>query len=155
MTVSVKGIENVLDKLNALKQKVQSVTPQIVKEVAERGEEYARDTALAVDAYDSGELSSSITHEANGYTGSIISPAQHSRFVEYGTGIVGKRLPGVDTPSEWEHDSHQHGESGWRYHKYGRWYWTMGMMGRPFMWNTWYTLSNELGPISKKIWREW
>lgn len=155
MKIRVEGIDGVLEQLNLLKAKIEHVTPAIVKEVSKRGEEYAKNTARAVDAYDSGELTSSITHEVEGKHGEIISPALHSRFVEYGTGIVGKRLPGIDTPSEWEHDSHQHGESGWRYYKYGRWHWTAGMIGRPFMWNTWYTLSNELGPISKKIWREW
>ena len=63
---------------------------------------------------------------------------EYALYVEFGTGIVGKRSPHPNATQEgWEYDKNGHGESGWFYMgEDGRRHWTQGMPARPYIYQT-------------------
>lgn len=153
MKIRVEGVEDVLSDLERLKEKIRRVTPAIVKEVAERGEDLARtEYGSHVGNVDSGDLYHGITSIVEGKHAEIISPVWYTKFVEYGTGIVGYWQHGHDVPSGWIHDSHDHGDKGWTYFKSGKFHWTAGAPGRPFMWYTWVDITQQVNDICHDNW---
>ena len=137
MTLGKKSISEAIKQLEAYRKKVEKLPENFVKTTVELGVDTAKDLAMYMNAYDSGELVNGIVAEYEGEAkGKIVSTAPHSAFVEMGTGIVGKQNPGQSIPG-WQYDVNEHGEEGWWYiGNDGKKHWTKGMPSRPYMYDT-------------------
>lgn len=137
VSLNSKSIDEAIKQVEAYKKKVEKLAENVVHTAVEMGVETAKDLAMYMNAYDSGELVNGIVAEYDDPThGRIVSTAPHSAFVEMGTGIVGKQNPGNSIPG-WQYDVNEHGEEGWWYvGKDGKRHWTKGMPSRPYMYET-------------------
>lgn len=142
-----------MKELEDYQKKVEGLGPGIVKAATEQGVEEAKNQALYMNAYDSGELINGIVGEAHDGIGHIMSTAPHSIFVEFGTGILGKQSPyPVNPPIGWQYDVNEHGEAGWWYTgDDGKKHWTKGMPSRPFMYDTAQILRQSLPWIAEGV----
>lgn len=134
-------------------KKVENLGPGIVEVATELGVEEAKNQALFMNAYDSGELVNKIIGRVDDDTGHIMSTAPHGKFVEFGTGLRGKQSPyPINTPIGWRYDVNDHGEAGWWYEgDDGKWHWTKGMPSRPFMYDTAQVLRQSLPWIAEGV----
>ena len=142
-----------MKELEDYQKKVEGLGPGIVKAATEEGVEEAKNQALYMNAYDSGELVNGILGEVQDEKGRVMSTAPHSIFVEFGTGIRGKQSPyPVNPPIGWQYDVNEHGEAGWGYTgDDGKKHWTKGMPSRPFMYNTAQILRQSLPWIAEEV----
>lgn len=130
-----------LTKLNEIKKKFTEELPQkIVSELVDFGKERAKDNVSTLGAIDMGELYESIDGEVSApqphyCEGKVKAGTDHCKFVEFGTGIVGKGRPHPE--GGWAYDVNGHGVSGWWYYDdvRGKVRWTQGMPSRPYMYN--------------------
>lgn len=145
INASIKKLDDYADKVDKLPNKV-------VKRLSEDGAKQAKETAMYMNAYDSGELVNGIIYEASENKGKIVSTAPHSAFVEMGTGVVGKNNPNTNgSIPGWSYDVNEHGEAGWWYiGKDGKPHWTKGMPSRPFMYDTAQILREAIPYIAKE-----
>lgn len=132
------SIQAAIDQVEDYKKKVEQFPEKAVKKTVEMGVEQAKDFAMYMNAYDTGELVNGIVGDVNGNKGKIVSTAFHTMFVEMGTGVRGAEEPNPYNYAEgWRYDVNEHGEAGWYYiGKDGRKHWTQGMPSRPFMHDT-------------------
>lgn len=140
INISLNGgsIDAATRKLKAYAKKVEDAPEKVVKELTEQGAEQAKDFAMYMNAYDTGELVNGIVAEASGSEGRIVATAPHSAYVEFGTGVVGEMSPAPHAGQNgWNYDVNEHGEAGWYYiGEDGKRHWTKGMPSRPFMYDT-------------------
>ena len=132
------GLENAIRQLKGYAKKVKRVAKDSMKRLTVEGAEQAKQTAMFMNAYDSGELVNGIVPEFKRDKGIIHSTAGHSAYVEMGTGVVGSNNPNPNgTMPGWKYDVNQHGEAGWNYiGRDGHLHWTKGMPSRPYMYDT-------------------
>lgn len=137
ISLDPKSIDKAIKQTKAYRDKVASLDKKIVSAATEMGADTAKDLAMYMNAYDSGELVNGIQARVDDPThGRVVSTAPHSAFVEMGTGIVGQQNPGETIPG-WRYDVNEHGEEGWWYiGSDGKPHWTKGMPSRPFMYET-------------------
>lgn len=145
------SIRNAISEVHAYQKKVEELGPDLTKRLTEDGVQQAKDLAMYMGAYDSGELVNGIIPEYRKDKGYVVSTAYHSAFVEMGTGIRGEKSPNPNKyASGWKYDVNHYGEAGWEYiGKDGRKHWTTGMPHRPFMYET-YTLMKDAAPVIAK-----
>lgn len=153
-----QSIDNAITELQMYKEEIERRVTLLVKRLTESGADIARAKVVELGAYYTGELLSSI----NSYlfasdastVGFIRVNAEYGMFVEFGTGIVGKK--GKHHPAEsvfgWEYDVNNHGEIGWSFPtddgSYRR---TRGQESRPFMYETALKLRDEFPIIVKEV----
>lgn len=83
----------------------------------------------------------------------IYTDLWYAKYVEYGTGIVGKHP--VATQEGWSYDVNEHGEDGWVYKaSNGNFYWTQGEEAHMFMMNAYEELKKNYLPIVKQVLRK-
>ncbi len=142
--------------MKAYKEKVKELPPKLTREMSERGKEIAQETAIFMDAYDSGELVRGIISEQRDDKGYVVSTAYHSAFVEMGTGVRGQENPNpYDYLPGWQYDVNEHGESGWVYPgDDGKLHWTAGMPHRPFMYETGQRLREIAPEVARELMQE-
>lgn len=165
ITLSQKSVQDAISQIKAYQNDLTYKCQLLAEKLAEKGVEIARLQLADLDAIFTTELISSVHAE---YKGSqkgggiwaVVAGTDHAMFVEFGTGIVGKRSPypgnlpeGVD----WQYASGKtirqlaDGRYGWFYQDdYGEWWFTEGMPSRPFMYYT----SIQLRDIVVKTARE-
>lgn len=149
--LSKSSIENAIKQLRAYQNDLTYKCQLLAEKLAEKGVEIARVQIADLDAIFTSELLSSIHAEYNGSTKggsvwSVVAGTDHAMFVEFGTGIVGKKSP---YPGElpdgvsWEYASGKtirqlaDGRYGWFYKDDdGQWWFTEGMPSRSFMYYT-------------------
>jgi hypothetical protein len=149
--LNTASIDQAIQELEDYRKKVKGLGPAVVKRLVEDGTEEAKNMALYMNAYDSGELVNGIQGEYDGKEGAIHSTAAHSAYVEYGTGIRGSQDPHPESVAAgWKYDVNEHGEKGWFYlGKDGKRHWTKGMPHRPFMYDTAQVLRQSVEYIAK------
>lgn len=133
-----------------------------VKLLAEVGVECCRINVESYDAFDTGELFSSISLTkgdviTNGSQYVVYTDCEYAKFVEFGTGVRGANSPHPQLNGEnidWAYDVNNHGENGWIYVKNGEVHWTKGFEARPFMLETFFDLQeyNKVKKIAKQVW---
>lgn len=138
VNLTTASLDATIQQLTDYQKRVDELSKRIVQRLTNDGVEQAKEMAMYMNAYDSGELVNGIISEVSENKGKIISTAPHSAFVEMGTGVVGKNNPNPNNSIPgWVYDVNEHGESGWFYiGKDGRRHWTKGMPSRPFMYDT-------------------
>lgn len=103
---------------------------------------------ISIVPEDTGNLKSSITWEfdSTSQKGTITIGTDYALFVEYGTGIVGKKFSHPD-PKSWEYDVNEHGVKGWWYFddSQNRFRWTQGRSASAFVYKTMKFLEKEGG----------
>lgn len=127
---------------------------KLVKQLTDSGAEIARTEVIRLGAAYTNELHDSIEgyYNPQNNVGIIYAGAWYAVYVEFGTGIVGKRSPHPNHTG-WDYDSKNHGDSGWWYfnHRDNQWHWTAGYKSRPFMYNTLVELERISYLIAKNI----
>lgn len=138
INLSEKSIDDAIAQVRAYREKIERFEENAVRIATEMGVETAKDFAMYMNAYDSGELVNGIIAEYKDGKGYVVSTAPHSAFVEMGTGVRGKEQPNPgDYIPGWTYDKNEYGEDGWFYiGKDGKRHWTKGMPSRPFMYET-------------------
>lgn len=155
--LSVSSIRNLQKQLQDYQKDLVKKCEEFVRRLAERGVEIAEMKITDYDAIYTGELLASINAEQgaviqNGAMWIVYTNCPWAKFVEFGTGIVGKNSPHPDTSIVgWKYDVNEHGEKGWFYFRDGEWHWTKGLPSRPFMWETSLQLTQEIVKIAKEV----
>ena len=158
INLSQKSIQDAISRIKAYQNDLTYKCQLLAEKLSERGVEIARLQLSDLDAIFTTELISSVHAEYKGSVKgggiwTVVAGTDHAMFVEFGTGIVGKRSPypgelpeGVD----WQYASGKtirqltDGRYGWFYQDdNGEWWFTEGMPSRPFMYYT----AQELGKI--------
>ncbi len=164
--LSQSSIQNAIKQLRSYQDSLTYKCQLLAEKLAENGVEIARLQLADLDAIFTTELISSIHAE---YKGSVkgggiwevVAGTDHAMFVEFGTGIVGKRSPypgnlpeGVD----WQYASGKtirqlaDGRYGWFYQDdNGEWWFTEGMPSRPFMYYTAIQLRDIVVKTAKEV----
>lgn len=151
-SLNSKSIDTALKQLKSYQTKVHNAGENLTSELVDRGVEIAKNEAMYMNAYDSGELVGGIIGKKNGEHGSVQATAPHSAYVEFGTGVRGAQSPHPEPGlAGWKYDVNEHGEEGWWYWKNGEWHWTAGMRSRPYMYNTAKQLKQLVEPLAKEV----
>ena len=155
-----ESISKALKEIKAYQKKVENAGPELVKRLTEEGTQQAKEMAMYMNVYDSGELVNGIqsrfvgafgVETAKGY---VESTAPHSKFCEFGTGVVGKDSPhpNQNLIPGWKYDVNEHGEAGWWYWgDDGQWHWTKGMPSRPYMYDTATILKQSVPYVAEEV----
>ena len=165
INLSQKSIQDAISQIKAYQNDLTYKCQLLAEKLAENGVEIARLQLADLDAIFTTELISSVHAEYKGSVKgggiwAVVAGTDHAMFVEFGTGIVGKRSPypgklpdGID----WRYASGKtirqlaDGRYGWFYQDDGgEWWFTEGMSSRPFMYYT----SIQLRDIVVKTARE-
>lgn len=155
--LSQKSIDKAVQRLTEYTEEIDDKCNQLAKILAQKGVETARMKIAQFDAIYTGELLESINYEKgaviqNGSEWIVYTDCLWAKFVEFGTGIVGKKNPHPDTGIiGWKYDVNEHGESGWFYYRDGEWHWTKGMPSRPFMYETSMELMKVITKTAKEV----
>ena len=147
------SIDKAVAEVKAYQKKVEALPDKLVKRLTEDGVQEAKDMAMYMNAYDSGELVNGIVAQYRDGKGHIVSTAYHSAFVEMGTGIRGKRDPNpYDYIPGWTYDVNEHGDKGWWYvGDDGKPHWTKGMPHRPYMYETAQSIRRSEAYIAREL----
>lgn len=155
--MSNKSIQNVVKEVVSYAYELTDKCNELAKKLAQVGVQTAKMKVAKYDAVYTGELLSSINYEQGavikkGATWIVYTGCPWAKFVEFGTGIVGKGKPhkaiGI---VGWKYDVNEHGEKGWFYFRDGRWHWTKGMPSRPFMYETSIELAEKIAEVAKEV----
>lgn len=155
--LSVDGIRQLQSDLEKYKSDITYKCRLLAERLAEQGVEIARLKVAEYDAIYTGELLASINYEygstiQNGAKWIVYTDCPWAKFVEFGTGLIGKNSPHPDTSIiGWKYDVNEHGEKGWFYFKDGEWHWTKGMPSRPFMYETSMELMKVITKTAKEV----
>lgn len=166
ITLSQKSIQDAISQIKAYQNDLTYKCQLLAEKLAEKGVEIARLQLADLDAIFTTELISSVHAE---YKGSIkgggiwaaVAGTDHAMFVEFGTGIVGKRSPYPGKLPEgikWQYASGKtirqlaDGRYGWFYQDgNGEWWFTEGMPSRPFMYYTAQELEKIVVETAKEV----
>lgn len=153
LKLNTKSIDAAIKAVEKYKRKVDKADERMVNELVDYGVKKAKEAAMYMDAYDSGDLVNGIVGEKVETLGSVVSTAPHSAFVEFGTGVRGMRSQHPDPNlANWKYDVNEHGEAGWWYWgDDGRWHWTAGMPSRPYMYDTAKVMKEAVVQIAKDV----
>lgn len=166
ITLSQKSIQDAISQIKAYQNDLTYKCQLLAEKLAEKGVEIARLQLADLDAIFTAELISSVHAECKGSIKgggiwAVVAGTDHAMFVEFGTGIVGKRSPypgklqeGVD----WQYASGKtirqlaDGRYGWFYKDDdGQWWFTEGMPSRPFMYYTAQELEKIVVETAKEV----
>lgn len=151
ITLSQKSIQDAISRIKAYQNDLTYKCQLLAEKLAERGVEIARLQLADLDAIFTTELISSVHAEYKGSVKgggiwAVVAGTDHAMFVEFGTGIVGKRSPypgNLPDGIDWQYASGKtirqlaDGRYGWFYKDDdGQWWFTEGMPSRPFMYYT-------------------
>lgn len=151
ITLSQKSIQDAISQIKAYQNDLAYKCQLLAEKLAERGVEIARLQLADLDAIFTTELISSVHAEYKGSVKgggiwAVVAGTDHAMFVEFGTGIVGKRSPypgNLPDGIDWQYASGKtirqlaDGRYGWFYKDDdGQWWFTEGMPSRPFMYYT-------------------
>lgn len=155
--LSQKSIDKAVQRLTEYTGEINDKCNHLAKILAQKGVQTARMKIAQFDAIYTGELLESINYEKgaviqNGSEWIVYTDCPYAKFVEFGTGIVGKKNPHPDTSIiGWKYDVNEHGEAGWFYYRDGEWHWTKGMPSRPFMYETAIELMQVITKTAKEV----
>ena len=166
ITLSQKSIQDAISQIKAYQNDLTYKCQLLAEKLAEKGVEIARLQLADLDAIFTTELISSVHAEYKGSTKgggiwAVVAGTDHAMFVEFGTGIVGKRSPypgNLPEGIDWQYASGKtirqlaDGRYGWFYQDdYGEWWFTEGMPSRPFMYYTSIQLRDIVVKTAKEV----
>lgn len=138
MKINALDLDSVCRAINKLKIRRESIDTGLktsISELTQKGYEYM----ISIVPEDTGNLKGSITWEFNSTSqkGTITIGTDYALFVEYGTGIVGKKFS-HPAPKNWKYDINNHGMKGWWYFddSQNKIRWTRGRSASAFVYKT-------------------
>lgn len=147
MKLTTRSIEDTIREVKEYKRKLNDRVKALIRELVDKGVEIAKVQVRELGAVYTGQLEESITGFFDEETGLgiIRTDCPYAIYVEFGTGVVGKRNPHPEPIEGWQYDVNEHGDKGWWYfnERDQKWHWTKGMVSRPFMYNTLQLLKAE------------
>lgn len=147
MKLTTRSIEDAIREVKEYKRKLNDRVKALIRELVDKGVEIAKVQVRELGAVYTGQLEESITGFFDEETGLgiIRTDCPYAIYVEFGTGVVGKRNPHPEPIEGWQYDVNEHGDKGWWYfnERDQKWHWTKGMVSRPFMYNTLQLLKAE------------
>lgn len=155
--LSKESIQKATERLTRYADDLSDKCTMLTKKLADKGIQTARMKIANYDAVYTGQLLESINYERgatiqHGDEWIVYTDCIWGKFVEFGTGMVGKNNPHPDTSIVgWKYDVNEHGEYGWHYFRDGAWHWTKGMPSRPFMYETAAELRQEIVKTAKEV----
>lgn len=155
--MSNKSIQNAVKEVENYAYSLTDKCNEFAKKLAQIGVQTAKMKVAQYDAVYTGELLSSINYEQGvvikkGATWIVYTGCPWAKFVEFGTGIVGKMKPHKNKGIVgWEYDVNEHGEAGWWYYRDGKRHWTKGLPSRPFMYETSIELAEKIAEVAKEV----
>lgn len=114
MSIELRGLEDIVDKLDALAD--MNAINQALGKACALVERSAKQKAPK----DSGELRRSITSSVDDGVGMVYTPLEYAPYVEYGTGLFAENGGRQDVPWNYKDDE-------------GNWHSTSGMKPAPYM----------------------
>lgn len=160
MKLTPESIQEAIDYVLDYKAGVETASKEVVEIIGELGVETARNKLREYGAVQTTDLLTSVNYvieEVNGkYCVRIVADAPYFKFVEFGTGIVGKDAPDHPLHSEvgWEHDINKHGDKGWYFPgDDGKYYLTKGQPARPFLFETIEELKAAIPEIVRSVYK--
>ena len=156
ITLSHSSISQAKSELSKYKNKLDVKTRLIVEALLDYGRRYAQEQLEQLGAVYTQNLLSSIDTELIGNVGFIFTEEEYAKYVEYGTGVVGRNNKHPQPPADWIYDVNEHGYEGWWYYNEadGKMHWTQGMVHRPFMYNTAKELKMKKNDIARGVLKE-
>lgn len=143
-TFDLDSVSCAINKLKMYRESIDIGLKTSISELTKKGYEYM----MSHVPEDTGTLKNSIIWEFDKLTqkGTIKIGADYVLFVEYGTGIVGKKFPHPD-PKSWKYDVNNHGVKGWWYFddSQNKIRWTRGRSASAFVYKTMKFLEKEGG----------
>ena len=153
--LSLKELENAIQMAEKQIEKIRKNETDIVRRLTEEGKMRVIRNITLLKAIDTAELLTSVRTEHGRNRGKIIVDSPHGVYVEYGTGIVGQGKKKDAKQSGLKHPDPdkniKYANYGWTYYDkdYGYIY-TEGMASRPFFYNSYLELQNEVKKIAKE-----
>lgn len=142
-----KGLQQAVNYIARYSKQCEEDSQKLIEALTKRGVEIAKELVPV----STGELRDSIVGEVKEKEGLVKSTSDHSAFVEFGTGVVGKNQPYGGDLEGWTYDVNDHGIGGWNFFKDGRFYHTQGQTPTEFMLTTAIILGEEAPGIAKKV----
>lgn len=140
--LSPTSIQKAIRELRGYQKHIPEVLKSAEQSLAMSGRRYILDQMN----YSNIGASMNVFHN-DAYT-SLYSNAWWAKYLEYGTGIVGKADPHPEPHKiGWIYDINEHGEEGWYYFQGGETHWTQGRGARPFL----YTTARYLAEIAPSV----
>lgn len=154
MTLDPKSVENALLQVELFEEHFYEAVRDLCEYLLNTGVEIAKFNLAAYGSDRSGALRDSIHRGAFDMSSGrgVIMAGEgipYALYVEFGTGLMGSSNPPPDAvKAGWEYDVNDHGTEGWVYYDdyFGRFVWTTGQMGKPFMYDT----INELASVAER-----
>lgn len=151
---SLSNIDMAIAQVQKYKNDLGTKMDKLISMLVDEGVKIARTQLVGINF--TGELDASITgyYSPSTGVGVIKTDKWYAVYVEFGTGIVGKRSPHPDSDN-WRYDINNHGDEGWIYfnERTGRWQWTKGFKSRPFMFNTARELEAKVVELAKEVFK--
>lgn len=144
--ITIEADSKVIDK--AIENAVKHLTKDILDEIGKAICEFGVETAKAEAPKDTGALRDSIRGSYKDGVVTITAGTDHSLFVEFGTGIVGKGTYPEDA-NVYEYDVHNHGALGWTYKLGDKYIHTIGHIADPYMYRTLKKIDENINRIIK------
>lgn len=163
-SIKIRGIEDAIRDLENYTDSLRLRTELFMEQLAEYGVECAKAEIMTMDAVFTSELVSSIFADRMESSDDCVvfavrADSDHAIFVEMGTGIVGAgisypgKLPAVYAQGKTIHQTLD-GRYGWYYQtEYGEWYFTEGMVSRPFMYDASTQMRHEIERIAREVFK--
>lgn len=159
--LSQKGIDKMIAQLTKTKKAMsQEQAQKFLTLATERGRYLVQENLMLYGKVDSGNLLNSVQTQVDAVAGVgyVRVTDKAAKYVEYGTGIVGKNMrQHPNKPSGWQHNvgrtinpiTHK-----WKFFKWGKWNTTSGQEASPFFYNAEMRLRDELPTIAREVFRK-
>ena len=155
MTLDTASIDAAIRDIEYIAQNLKPAVEALVEELTSKGVEVAKATLVSYDqpAYFTGELYESVDKQVEGTHGTVFTDCKYAAFVEFGTGSPGQ----TSARNPEARDDGTYTQTGWYYYneKFDQVFWTSGMAGRPFMYDTLRSLEADAENIGVKILAEY
>lgn len=154
--LSPKGVQQLTNNLKRYYKEIINCREYILKALTDRALELVKEN-IRNTTKGTGELETSIKSEIiSKEMARVYTDIFYAQFVEYGTGIVGKKKPHAKSgDAGWTYDKNEHGEKGWVYKdNSGQFFWTAGEEAHSFMYNALMQLKEEYNTIARNVLKE-
>ena len=159
--LSASSVEQLKKDLTDYQNKLSDKLHLLCQRLAEIGVDSAQAILVSLDAVFTGELSNSIIQEQivsakDRVVFLVKATSEHAIYVEFGTGIMGASMPYPGKiPVVYAQGKTirqlADGRYGWFYQRDEKWYFTEGMISRPFMYYTGIELHERVVKVAKEI----
>ena len=159
VNLSSASLAGLISELKTDLTKLKEKNERYVQEMTDRGLDLVRYEIVANDKINSlstGELynSAQSSYDPSTNVGVVEVTAPHAIYVEFGSGVEGKRSPHPESdPSKY--DLKGRGEKGWIWRdRMGIAHWTKGQPAAPFFYNARKQLEEEKLSIARRVFKK-